>query len=110
LARVNFFPALIGIFFTLGASRGVVRATSATYAAESAPASSRLKGLVSGVYSAGLDVGNILGPTVGGLTVHLVGLSAVFWVLPVCLLIPCLVLTVWAERNQVKKEDYNAFN
>lgn len=95
------FAALTGAFITLGVSRGVVRATSATYAAESAPSGSRFKGLASGVYSTGLDLGSILGPGLGGIAVQFVGLGSVFWVLPVCLLIPCLTLAIRAARAGV---------
>lgn len=99
LSTVTFIPALIGIFITLGSTRGVIRATSATYAAESAPASPGLKGMASGIYSAGLDLGNILGPTVGGITVGFVGLGPVFWIFPILLLVPCLVMLVVAGRS-----------
>lgn len=99
MSFVTFLPALLGIFITVGATRGVIRATSATYAAESTPPNTRMKGMASGIYSAGLDIGNILGPMVGGIVVSLVGLGSVFWVLPVFLLLPCLVLTVQAGRT-----------
>lgn len=100
LSTVIFMPALIGIFIVLGSTRGVVRATSATYAAEAAPASPGLKGMASGIYSAGLDLGNILGPTIGGITVGFVGLGPVFWLLPTLLLTPCLVLVLRAGRAE----------
>ena len=102
LAFVASFPALTGIFLTLGVSRGVVRATSATYAADSAPTGPRFKGLASGVYSAGLDLGSILGPGIGGIAVQFVGLGSVFWILPLCLLVPCLGLAVQATRVGVE--------
>lgn len=98
LAFVRFMPALMGIFLALGSTRGVVRATSATYAAESTPANSRLKGMASGIYSAGLDLGNILGPVAGGIAVSIMGLGPVFWVMPALLLVPCLILVVRAGR------------
>lgn len=100
LAFARYMPALTVIFLTLGSTRGVVRATSATYAAESTPANSRLKGMASGIYSAGLDLGNILGPAVGGIAVSLVGLGRVFWVMPALLLTPCLVLVLRAGRTE----------
>lgn len=100
LAFARYIPALTVIFLTLGSTRGVVRATSATYAAESMPANSRLKGMASGIYSAGLDLGNILGPAVGGIAVSLVGLGRVFWVMPALLLTPCLVLVLRAGRTE----------
>jgi predicted MFS family arabinose efflux permease len=71
--------ALIPIFIALGLSRGILRATSAATIAE-LRAEGRDVGLASGVYNAGLDIGSIAGPTLGGAVATAVGIPAMFQV------------------------------
>lgn len=55
------------LFIFMGISRGLLRVTSATFVAESNDRSEGNQvGVWSGVYNAGLDVGSIAGPAVGG--------------------------------------------
>jgi len=108
LATVLSVPLLIFIFFIIGLGRGVIRVTSAVYMAECHYESVRQKGLASGVYNAGLDLGDILGPVVAGLTVGFWGLSGIFWVFPVLLFIPSYLLVLRAtliseKRNEIKE-------
>lgn len=90
---------LLPLFLALGVSRGVLRATSATFAAGAHMTSSRRRGLAAGVYNAGLDLGSILGPVVGGLTVGAFGLRAAFWLPPLALVVPGLILAVRVGRR-----------
>ena len=99
LAVVTSVWVLLLVFVTLGIARGVMRATSATFAAGAQMTSSRRRGLAAGVYNAGLDVGSILGPVIGGFTVSAFGLRAVFWLPPLVLLVPGLVLAVRVGRR-----------
>lgn len=99
LSTVTSVSFLVPVFLVLGISRGVLRATSATFAARAQMTSSRRRGLAAGIYNAGLDVGSILGPVIGGFTVSAFGLRAVFWLPPLALLIPGLVLAVRVGRR-----------
>lgn len=76
------FVALVVIFIALGLARGIVRATSAATIAE-LRAEGRDVGLASGVYNAGLDIGSIAGPTVGGAVASLVGIPQMFQIVGV---------------------------
>ncbi len=81
-------PVLVAIFVALGLARGIVRATSAATIAE-LRAEGRDVGLASGVYNAGLDIGSIAGPTVGGVLATAVGIPQMFQ------LVGLLGLVVW---------------
>jgi MFS family permease len=74
--------ALVPVFVVLGLARGVVRTTSAATIAE-LRAEGRDVGLASGVYNAGLDIGSIAGPTLGGAVATAVGIPAMFQVVGV---------------------------
>jgi predicted MFS family arabinose efflux permease len=69
--------ALAPIFVVLGLGRGIIRATSAATIAE-LRAEGRDVGLASGVYNAGLDVGSIVGPTLGGVIASAIGIPQMF--------------------------------
>jgi len=73
----NAIVALVPIFIVLGFGRGIIRATSAATIAE-LRAEGRDVGLASGVYNAGLDLGSIVGPTLGGVIASAVGIPQMF--------------------------------
>jgi MFS family permease len=68
---------LFPIFALLGVARGFIRATSAATIAE-LRREGRDVGLASGVYNAGLDIGSIVGPTLGGAVASAVGIPRMF--------------------------------
>lgn len=77
---VPVFPAfapLIMLFAVNGVCRGLLRVTSAATVAE-VRAEGQDVGIASGVYNAGLDVGAIIGPAIGGVVADRVGLGAMF--------------------------------
>jgi MFS family permease len=76
------FLALVPVFIVLGLARGIVRATSAATIAE-LRAEGRDVGLASGVYNAGLDIGSIAGPILGGAVATALGIPAMFQVIGV---------------------------
>ncbi len=82
LPRVSAFGGLIALFVLLGLTRGILRVTSAATVAELRP-EGRDVGLASGVYNAGLDVGGIAGPAVGGALGTVLGLPAMFQIIGV---------------------------
>ncbi|HEY8860651.1 MAG TPA: MFS transporter [Candidatus Limnocylindria bacterium] len=70
------------VFIVLGLCRGVLRATSAATIAELRN-EGRDVGLASGVYNAGLDIGSIVGPSLGGAIASLTGIGEMFQVIAV---------------------------
>lgn len=67
---------------TVGLARGVLRVVSGAIVMEAA-GSSRLGGRASGIYLAGLDLGNSIGPLIGGVVSDVAGLRGSFIVLGV---------------------------
>jgi MFS transporter, FSR family, fosmidomycin resistance protein len=67
---------LLVAFLAVGLARGMLRVASAALATEGANAEAR--GAASGLYLAGLDIGKIIGPIVGGLGVARLGFEATF--------------------------------
>ena len=77
---IPLFPAfapLVALFVVNGICRGLLRVTSAATVAE-VRAEGHDIGIASGVYNAGLDVGAIIGPAVGGIVADKVGLGPMF--------------------------------
>lgn len=81
------------IFIVLGLTRGVLRATSAANIAE-LRREGRDVGLASGVYNMGLDVGGIIGPTLGGAVASVVGIPAMFQIIAVTAFVAWLLVAV----------------
>jgi MFS family permease len=73
---------LAPVFVVLGLCRGVLRATSAATIAELRN-EGRDVGLASGVYNSGLDIGSIVGPSLGGAVASLTGIGEMFQVIAV---------------------------
>ena len=81
------------IFIVLGLCRGVLRATSAANIAELRN-EGRDVGLASGVYNMGLDVGGIIGPSLGGAVASVVGIGAMFQIVAVAALVGWLLVAL----------------
>ena len=71
------FGPLVVLFGVNGICRGLLRVTSAATVAE-VRAEGHDVGIASAVYNAGLDVGAIIGPAIGGVVADRVGLGAMF--------------------------------
>ncbi|MGH2642209.1 MAG: MFS transporter [Actinomycetota bacterium] len=76
------FVALVPLVAIVGLARGVLRVVSGAIVMEAA-GSTRLGGRASGIYLAGLDLGNAIGPLIGGIVSELAGLRGSFVVLGV---------------------------
>ena len=81
------------IFIVLGLTRGILRATSAANIAELRN-EGRDVGLASGVYNMGLDVGGIIGPTLGGAVASVVGIGAMFQIVALAAFVGWLVVAL----------------
>jgi len=77
------FIPFLPLVATIGIARGVLRVVSGAIVMESAGSSARLRGRASGIYLAGLDLGNAVGPLVGGVVSEVAGLRGSFLALGV---------------------------
>jgi MFS family permease len=82
VAHTSALAALAVLFVLLGLCRGILRVTSAATVAE-LRREGRDVGLASGVYNAGLDIGQIIGPLAGGVIGSACGLGAMFQIMAV---------------------------
>lgn len=96
--------ALAGIFAILGFCRGILRVTSASEIAELRQQGKDV-GLASGVYNAGLDVGAIIGPVVGGTVATAVGIPLMFQLVALAslLLYFAVALSTVAGREELRR-------
>jgi hypothetical protein len=69
---------LLAIFIALGACRGLIRVTSATFVADERAHLGMRVGLASAVYNAGLDAGTMLAPPITGLLAGAAGIPGAF--------------------------------
>lgn len=76
------FILLVPLVAAIGLARGVLRVVSGAIVMEAA-GSARLGGRASGIYLAGLDLGNAIGPLIGGFVSEIAGLRWSFLVLGV---------------------------
>lgn len=76
LAIVFDYRLLLGCWAVLGLTRGILRVSSSALMMDSSDGHDR--GTASGVYLAGLDVGRIVGPLLGGVSVQLLGYRGTF--------------------------------
>ena len=81
LAATRGFAPLLVLLAAVGLSRGVLRVVSGAIVMDAAGPSSRHRGRASGVYLAGLDLGNAVGPFLGGVVSEVAGIRASFPVL-----------------------------
>jgi len=72
------FGAILVVYVASSLMRAIVIVANAVGLVQDVPESKVQRGLASGVYNASGDVGNILGPSVGGLIAHAMGIGGVF--------------------------------
>jgi MFS family permease len=96
--------ALVIAFVLLGASRGIVRITSATLVADERARLGRSVGLASAVYNSGLDAGVMLAPPLTGLISGVAGIPTAFRVVAVGLPLVYYVALSWARARGVSRE------
>lgn len=70
------FGLLLAAWLLIGLSRGLLRVASAALATEATTSAAR--GATSGLYLAGLDVGKVIGPLIGGVSVEFAGYRPTF--------------------------------
>jgi MFS family permease len=78
IGGVKLFLVLAVAWGALGLTRGLLRVASAALVMDSAGELDTGRGAASGIYLAGLDLGKVLGPLVGGVGADTVGLRTTF--------------------------------
>jgi predicted MFS family arabinose efflux permease len=78
LAGSSLFLLLAVAWAVIGLARGVLRVASGALVLDSAGVSDGQQGAASGIYLAGLDLGKILGPIVGGFGAEIFGIRTTF--------------------------------
>ena len=92
---------LVVLFVFMGLARGLLRVTSATILAEySEEARSDTVGVWSGVYNAGLDMGSIAGPAVGGYLAGLASIPTMLTIIALAVLASYAVIFVVARHRR----------
>lgn len=72
------FGAILFVYVASGFLRAVVIVANAVGLVQDVPEARVRRGLASGVYNAAGDLGNILGPFIGGVIAHATGIASVF--------------------------------
>ncbi len=72
------FGPILVVYVASGFMRAIVVVANAVGLVEDVPESRVRRGLASGVYNAAGDLGNILGPAIGGFIAHATGIASVF--------------------------------
>lgn len=85
------FGTIMLVYVASGFMRAIVIVANAVGLVQEVPESKVRRGLASGVYNAAGDLGNILGPSIGGLIAHATGIASVFVVGPLASTILFLV-------------------
>jgi DHA1 family multidrug resistance protein-like MFS transporter len=72
------FGMVLFVYVASGFMRAIVIVANAVGLVQDVPESRVRRGLASGVYNAAGDLGNILGPSIGGFIAHAAGIASVF--------------------------------
>jgi MFS family permease len=72
------FGTILCVYVASGFMRAIVIVANAVGLVQDVPESRVRRGLASGVYNAAGDLGNILGPSIGGLIAQATGIASVF--------------------------------
>jgi DHA1 family multidrug resistance protein-like MFS transporter len=72
------FGSILLVYVASGFMRAIVIVANAVGLVQDVPESKVRRGLASGVYNAAGDIGNILGPSIGGFIAHATGIASVF--------------------------------
>ena len=94
------FAPLAVLVALAGLARGVLRVVSGAMVMEAARPTPRHRGRASGIYLAGLDLGNAVGPLVGGFVSEAAGLRGAFPVLGVAPAVAFLALIATLDRRR----------
>jgi MFS family permease len=103
IGGVEVFIVLAVAWGALGLTRGLLRVASAALVMDSADETDARQGAASGVYLAGLDLGKVLGPLVGGIGADVVGLRTTFLIASVGFPAVYFVLSAALGRRSARR-------
>lgn len=96
------FGTILAVYVLSGFMRAVVVVANAVGLVQDVPESRVRRGVASGIYNAAGDLGNILGPSIGGLIAHATGIAGVFVVGSLGSTI-LFLLAIWGLRHARKE-------
>jgi predicted MFS family arabinose efflux permease len=99
LSTFTAFALLAVTWAVIGVTRGILRVASGALVMDFAGESDSERGVASGVYLAGLDLGKIIGPLVGGASASLVGIRTTFMLIAVAFPVAYLLTTAAVARR-----------
>jgi predicted MFS family arabinose efflux permease len=99
LSTFTAFTLLAVTWAVIGVTRGILRVASGALVMDFAGDSDSERGVASGVYLAGLDLGKIIGPLVGGASASLVGIRTTFVLIAVAFPVAYLLTTAAVARR-----------
>jgi MFS transporter, DHA1 family, multidrug resistance protein len=102
-SAIESFALQIPLFAMAGLSRGLLRVTGSADAFEAVGSDDRRHGLISALLYAGLDLGKIVLPVVGGVVAGAWGIATMFRVVPLGLFVLYLALALPARRAAVTR-------
>jgi predicted MFS family arabinose efflux permease len=94
---VHDFGPLLTVFLMAGFIRAIVIVANSISMVEDVDATRVSRGVISGIYNAAGDIGNILGPSLGGLIATFTGVGRLFFVGPLMITV-AFFLSLWACR------------
>ena len=100
IGGVTWLGALVVAWGGLGLTRGLLRVASAALVMDAAGETDAQRGAASGIYLAGLDLGKIVGPVVGGAGAGTLGLRTTFLLASVCFPAVYFVLAALTRRRE----------
>jgi MFS family permease len=91
------FGSILAVYMSAGVLRAVVIVANAVGLVQDVDEARVRRGVASGIYNAAGDLGNVLGPTIGGLIAAATSVSGVFIVAPVGSTV-LFLFSMWAIR------------
>lgn len=101
IGSIELFLVLAVAWALLGLTRGLLRVSSAALVMDDARETDARRGVASGVYLAGLDLGKVLGPLAGGVGADTIGLKATFLIASAGLPVVYFLLAGLVRRRTV---------
>lgn len=98
LPSVGTYLVMLPIFAANGISRGLLRVTTSATAMEETPG--HQAGMAAAVMTAGLDIGKMVGPLIGGIVATAIGLEAMFRIVPFAFLAVYALLYLPSEGRR----------
>ena len=94
---VHSFGPLMAVFLLAGFVRAIVVVANSISMVEDVDSTRVSRGMISALYNAAGDMGNILGPTMGGVIATFTGVGRLFFVGPL-LIVTAFVVSLWGCR------------